>query len=185
MSDIGHLSDQEQCEIIADHFASVQNEYDKLQKEDIQIPTFLISDIPQFKTNQVWLKLSRIKTNKSTVPGDLPAKLIKQFAAYLVEPLTDIINCSLKRGEYPNLYKFEFITPVPKVHPCESVSQLRNISLLLTFDKVFQDLLAEMVISDMKPHMDPSQYGNSKGLSIQHYLIMMINRILTATDKNE
>ena len=48
-----------------------------------------------------------MKTNKSTVPGDLPAKLIKMFAAYLAEPLTDIINSGLKRGEYPQVYKKE------------------------------------------------------------------------------
>ena len=184
VSDIGHLSDQVQCEIIADHFASVQNEFNPLQKGDIDIPSFSKSDIPQFTSSQVWLKLSKIKTNKSTVPGDLPAKVIKQSAVYLAEPLTDIINCSLIRGEYPNLYKFENITPVPKVHPCESVSQLRNISGLVTFDKVMEDLIAEILLSDMKHHMDPSQFGNKKGLSVQHYLIKMINRILTAVDKN-
>ena len=36
----------------------------------------------------------------------------------------------------------------------------------------------------MKPHMDPVQYGNQKGVSIQHYLINMIHRILTALDSN-
>ena len=36
----------------------------------------------------------------------------------------------------------------------------------------------------MKPRMDPAQYGNQKGVSIQHYLINMIHRILTALDGN-
>ena len=136
ISDICHLTDQQQCEIIADTFASVQNEYQPLNKQDIKIPPFQTSDIPQIIPSQVWLKLTRIKTNKSTIPGDLPAKVIKQFAAYLAEPLTDIINCSIRRGEYPSLYKFEYVTPVPKVYPCSSVSQLRNISCLLVFDQV-------------------------------------------------
>ena len=33
--------------------------------------------------------------------------------------------------------------------------------------------------------MDPAQYGNQRGLSINHYLIKMIHRILTALDNNQ
>ena len=44
--------------------------------------------------------------------------------------------------------------------------------------------LAELMIEDMKISRDPSQYGNTKGVSTQHYLIKMIDRILTHLDKN-
>ena len=36
----------------------------------------------------------------------------------------------------------------------------------------------------MKPNLDPAQYGNQPDISIQHYLINMIHRILTAVDKS-
>ena len=61
---------------------------------------------------------------------------------------------------------------------------MRNISGLLTFDKVMEKLISDMMVSDMKDKTDPSQYGNNKGTSIQHYLIKMIHRILTALDTN-
>ena len=83
---------------------------------------------------------------------------MKQFAAYIAEPLTDIFNSYIKRGEYPRIYKFEVYTPVPKVHPPQSTSQLRNISGLLNFDKVFEKLIAELVIGDMEAKLDPSQF---------------------------
>ena len=41
------------------------------------------------------------------------------------------------------------------------------------------------MISDMKPNFDPSQYGNQRGISIQHYLINMVHRILSALDNNQ
>ena len=44
--------------------------------------------------------------------------------------------------------------------------------------------LAEVMVEDIQPNRDPSQYGNSKGVSTQHYLIKMINRILTVPDQN-
>ena len=37
----------------------------------------------------------------------------------------------------------------------------------------------------MAPTSDPSQYGNEKGISSQHYLIKMIDHILTTVDKSE
>ena len=40
------------------------------------------------------------------------------------------------------------------------------------------------MISDMEAVLDPSQFGNRKGRSINHYLIKMINRILTVLDNN-
>ena len=52
------------------------------KKEDIMIPPFEENDIPQFHPAQVWLFMYKLKTNKVTVPGDFPAKLIKHFAAY-------------------------------------------------------------------------------------------------------
>ena len=45
-------------------------------------------------------------------------------------------------------------------------------------------MISEVMISDMKSSSDPSQYGNEKGTSIQHYLIKMIHIILTALDTN-
>ena len=44
------------------------------------------------------------------------------------------------------------------------MSQLRNISGLLTFDKVAEKLIAELIISDMEEKIYPSQFGNQKGV---------------------
>ena len=45
-----------------------------------------------------------------------------------------------------------------------------------------EKLISELIISDMSKSMDPSQYGNQKGVSIQHYLLNMVHKILTALD---
>ena len=155
-----------------------------MQTEDIDIPPFSKSDNPKFHPSQVWFILSRLDTSKATVPGDFPPQLMKHFAAYLADPLTDIFNTGMSRGEYPKLYKFEVSTPVPKAYPTQSVTQLRNISGLLMFDRVYEKLLAQLIVSDMKDKIDPAQYGNQSGVSIQHYLIQMIQRILTELDNN-
>ena len=123
VEEIRHLPDQEQAELIAGQFAKIQNGYDPLKNADISVPQFSESEIPHFSPAQVWFALTKLNTNKATVPGDLPAKLIKEFAAYLAEPLADILNASVGRGEYPKIYKFELSTPVPKVYPTEKLTQ--------------------------------------------------------------
>ena len=89
-----------------------------------------------------------------------------------------------RRGKYPKIFKYQISTPVPKQYPPQKTSEMRNISGLLTFDKIMETLLVDLMILDMKPKMDPKQYGNQKGISIQHYLIEMIHRILTTLDNN-
>ena len=180
VDEINHLPDDQQAEIIAEKFTYIQNIYEPLKTEDISVPPFAESEIPQFNPTQVWFVLSRLDTNKARVPGDFPARLIKQFAAYLAEPLSDIYNTSIQRGEYPRIYKYEICTPVPKSFPTASTSQLRNISGLLNFDRVFEKLISQLVTTDMEKHMDPAQLGNQRGISVQHYLIQM----LTALDNN-
>ena len=44
-------------------------------------------------------------------------------------------------------------------------------------------LLVELILSDIQENIDSAQYGNMKGRSINHYLIKIINRILSAVDK--
>ena len=102
----------------------------------------------------------------------------------MAEPLAHILSCGIRSGQYPKIWKFETITPVPKVYPTEKIKQLRKISGLKNFAKICDSFLAEFITSDMLPNLDPAQYGNQKGLSTQHYLVKMLHQILTATDKN-
>ena len=64
------------------------------------------------------------------------------------------------------------------------MQQLRPISNLPICDKIQEKVVSEMVISDMKDHLDPSQYGNQKNTSIQHYLVRLMHRIVTNLDRN-
>ena len=47
-----------------------------------------------------------------------------------------------------------------------------------------EKIISEIVVSDMESDLDPAQYGNQKHKSIQHYLVKLLNRILTSLDKN-
>ena len=61
---------------------------------------------------------------------------------------------------------------VRNCYPCsqgisfKNIDQLRNISGLLNLDKIAEKLSSELIISDMKKKLDPSQYANQKGVAI-------------------
>ena len=181
---IKDLPDIEQAEQIANKFAEVSQEYEKLNEKDIKIPTFSDNDIPQFTENEVRNILSQIDANKTNVNDDFPAKLLKKFDRFFAKPIQNIINCSIKQGKWPDIFKIEIVTPVPKEYPVKNIDHLRNISGLKNLDKIAEKLISKLIISDMKKKLDPTQYANQKGLSIQHYLIGFIDRILAALDNN-
>ena len=67
--------------------------------------------------------------------------------------------------------------------PPEKLEDLRKISGLLNFSKITDKILAEFISEDMKHSRDKSQYGNQNNISIQHYLVNMLHKILTSLDE--
>ena len=181
---ISHLSDKEQVELIADNFMKVSNLYEPIDPEKIYLKAENEKPIPVIEAHEVYEYLKRIKTNTSTVKDDVPAKIIKEFAPELSTPMADIISCMVTRGEFPNIWKLEMVSPAPKKYPTPTINDLRKISGLKNLSKIAEKVLGAVLISDMSATRDPSQYGNEKGISVNHYLIKMINEILVSVDKN-
>lgn len=96
-----------------------------------------------------------MKTKSSTVIGDIPMKLIKEFGVELAMPIADILNRSIISGEYPNCWKLELVTPVPKVIPPATVKDLRKIVGLISLSKI-----AEKIISEYCLRSTVSQIGD-------------------------
>ena len=185
VEEIMHLSLKEQANMIAEKFSKVSNEYQKLKTSDINLDEATnLKSTPILAEHQVYEYLKRIKTNTSTVKDDIPAKIIKEFACELAAPLTDVINTMVILGEFPDIWKVEIVSPVPKVYPTLTMDELRKIAGLKNFSKISEKIISEWMISDMEELRDKSQYGNEKGVSVNHYLIKMIHEILTGVDRN-
>ena len=86
--------------------------------------------------------MDKIKTNKATIPGDIPARIVKMCSAILCIPMTHMINHSVKTGSWPDNYKEELITPIGKVVPVELLEQLRPISNLPIRNKIQETVIA-------------------------------------------
>ena len=184
VEEISQLSNNAQAEAIANNFSEISNQYLPLQRGQIETPFIPSNSIPKFTPSKVRTYLQTMKTNKASPPGDIPAKIIKEFALFLSIPVADIINSGICLGEWPKIYKHEIITPVPKQFPPETIDMLRPISNLLNFNKIMEKIICEMIVDDMKQQIDKKQFGNQKHIGIQHYLIKMIHRIVTNLDNS-
>ena len=120
---------QLQAEKIADQFATVSQIYEPLKSSDILFDGLVTQPPPTIIPQNVYKTIKSINNKKaSTVAGDVPMQIICECAEELSYPLSNIINRSFTHGEYPDLWKIEIVTPVPKVFPPKNPSQLRKIA---------------------------------------------------------
>ena len=134
---------------------------------------------------EVWRQIVSSKKPKSGVPVDLPRKIVQEFSPELAAPLQKIINCIFQSGEWPQHWKLEYITPIPKVPDPETEDDLRPISLTPFFSKVAEQFVVRWLLFYIEDKIDFRQYGGLKGNSITHYIIELINFIVAAQENTD
>ena len=132
----------------------------------------------------MYTKLSRAKKPNSSVPGDLPKKVIQQFAAMLAVPVRVIYDNITSSSVYPQQWKTEHQIPVPKVYPPLSEDDLRNIAKTPFLSKAYESFIAEWLLPIIQPFLDPGQCG-LKGFSITHYLIKLLQFVHATLDMKQ
>ena len=156
VSEICEYSDQEQAEMIATSFSKISQEYDVLKSCGVIVPPFPEDSVPHITHQEVFKTLLSIKTKVSSCSGDIPAIIVNKFAGQLTKPVKDVLNTSKKTGQWPDIYKVEAVTPIPKVFPPTCIEDLRNISGLKTLSKVSEKIISKMMLEDMKLKLDNS-----------------------------
>ena len=185
IDEIAQYSDQDQAEELAKHYAKISQEYEPLTKDDFpeyaDPSKFILPEVTPSKVERVIRKMNK---KAAGVPGDIPMRIIAKFSLEFAKPLAHIINTCIKQGVYPEIWKTEFVTPVPKQIPPEKLEDFRRISGIVSFAKITDRILAEWISDDMAETRDVTQYGNRKKISIQHYLVKLLHKILKSLDIN-
>ena len=177
------ISDAEAAEAVGQSFAAVSAEQSPLDRT--QLPAYLPSlPPPQVHEWQVLRKLENLKNTRSTLDIDIENKLRKEVSVELVTPLTNIINTCLKEQKWPQLYKHERVTPVPKVQQPETLKDLRKISCTSDYNKLLEGFLKDFIIQDVGHNIDLSQYGGKKGVGTEHMMVALVDRILKLLDSH-
>ena len=180
---LSDLTNSECAQKIADHFASISNEYSPINIA--QLPSYLPAQRPpQIEEYDVYVRLNRLKKTKSTLPVDIPDKLRQACSPHLAAPLTAIYNDCLNRAQYPTLWKQEWVTPAPKCTSPKVISDLRKIACTSDYSKIFEGFLKEWILEDVYENIDIGQYGGLAGTGTEHMIVCLIDRILKLLDEN-
>ena len=126
---------------------------------------------------QVYEKLKHAKKPNSTVKGDIPVGIVKEFYVELAEPVTRIFNKITSSAEYPRQWVRESQVALVKSYPLVDEDSLRLISKTAFFSKAYEGFLRDWLMPIVGPFLDPSNYGGFKGGSTVHYMLKLLHYI--------
>ena len=129
--------------------------------------------------------LSKLDVSKACGPDELPARLLREGAPWLADPITRLYNLSLYRGCLPRDWTSANVTPVFKKGSKHLVSNYRPISLtcivVKLLERLVHDHLAQFLITGNK--LSPFQHGFRKGHSCQTQLLESVHEWARSLDK--
>ena len=153
-----------------DYFVSIGPELSK------NIPVYNISPTSYIRNNNVSsMYLEAVSNNEvkdiilnlnNASPGwdNISAKIVKQTYQSFLEPLTFILNLSLKSGIVPDDLKLAKVLPLYKSKNKNLISNYRPISVLPVFLKVLERLMYNRMINYINKYklLYPFQFGFQK-----------------------
>ena len=116
---------------------------------------------------------------KSCGPCPVPTKLLKLIRNEISIPFSDLCNTSFMDGVFPDKNKIAKVIPTHKKGSTTDVNNYRPISLLSTFSKIMEKLMAARLTSFLELHeiIYPKQFGFRSGYSTTHSLIDITENI--------
>ena len=157
-------SDKQIAEESAHFFNAISSEFQPIGPPSTEAPSM----IPP-TTNEIRLRILKMKKPKTSVRGDIDCRLLAQNAALLATPLKIIFNQIYESKSWPSLWKQETVSLLPKNKSPSSLAQLRNISCTPFFSKLLETFVLDGLKSTIT--LSDSQFGGKKGQGIDHMLI--------------
>ena len=154
------------CKLFAEFFGGVYRVSDLTHEcEAIGMPCVEACMI-RFSEGIVFGGISRLDESKGPGPDEIPNRFLREFAEYLLFPITKIFNSSLSCGYFPLYWKVSHIIPVFKDGDRGEISNYRGICILSAIPKLFEKLVYDHISRDVFPHIASEQHGFVPGRSI-------------------
>ena len=145
---------------------------------------FKLSDSSLTKTEI--LNATKLLANKKTPDHTgVSSNFIKQTISSLIDPLHHIFNLSFNSGVVPIQFKIAKVIPIFKSGDRTSMDNYRPISLLSTFSKILEKLVAIRLTSFLTANniLSKWQFGFRPGHSTAHPMIHFLNKITDSLNK--
>ena len=125
--------------------------------------------------------------NSSAGHDELPPFVAKSCIEEFIEPLTFMINESLRTGICPSELKIERVVPIFKSGDPSLLTNYRPISVLSFFSKVFERIVYDYLFDFICTNniLYDYQFGFRPGHSTQQAIITLIDKITKSLDNGD
>ena len=96
--------------------------------------------------------LTQLDVSKSTGPDDLPARVIKEDANSICEPMLQLCKRMLREGHWPKLWRFHNLIPLYKRKSVSGPNNYRGIHLTCVLSKVAERIIEEPLLNHFSKH---------------------------------
>ena len=126
-----------------------------------------------------------LKPKLSAGADFISTKLLKQIAPMIITPLHHLINLSLETGYVPREFKIAKVVPVFKSGDKHNYNNYRPISLLSSFSKLMEKVVARQIIGFLKFHnlLYKHQYGFRENHSCSQPVLHFTDKIYNALNQ--
>ena len=122
------------------------------------LKTFTFQEIDEEEVN---FCINNIKVNSAPGSDGIPPRFVKLAKTILTPLLTKIFSKCIQHEFFPNAFKTAQIIPIPKISTPKSPNDLRSISLLSVFSKLFEKILNSRMLRFLNKNniLTSSQFG--------------------------
>ena len=152
---------------------------------DTERGSTLISDFA-ISEEKILNIIRTLNPNKAHGWDEISVRMIKLSDAALITPLKIIFTNCLRRGLFPETWKYANVVPVHKKNEKNVKGNYRPISLLPIFGKILEKLMYDSLYSHLvsRELLNPNQSGFRPGDSTVNQLISITHTIFKAFDCN-
>ena len=153
--------------------------------QDTPVTTTLISDFVICE-EKILNIIRSLNPNKAHGWDEISVRMIKLSDVSLVLPLKIIFTNCLRRGLFPEIWKYANVVPVHKKNEKNLEVNYLPISLLPIFGKILEKLIYDSLYSHLESHdlLNPNQSGFRPGDSTGNQLLSITHTIFKAFDCN-
>ena len=131
--------------------------------------------------------IQKFAPKKSAGHDFISTNLLKEISTLIDEPLSLIINHSLRTGIFPSKLKIAKVIPLHKKNEKDLLDNYRPISLLPSISKVFERIVYNQLYSYLTTNgiLFKSQFGFRKSHSTETAAIELTDTLLQNLDNGE
>ena len=181
------------ADIFAEYFSTIaekklNDRYNNITSNNCTVNPLTVSNSLFFdyvSEQEISTIIDSLNNKKSTGFDEISSWLLKRCKISLLYPLTNIINYSIKSGQFPDSLKTALVKPLYKKDDHKSVNNYRPISLLSTLSKVFERVIFNRIMNFLIKYniLCPNQHGFLHNKSTLTATVHIVEKIYKAIDK--